>query len=187
MDRRYLSKYKYVYRVNRDDIVVFVDEDWLSFARENDAADLTAERVIGSSLWDHIEGTVTRELYQELFAYLRREQAMTIVPYRCDSPTVHRSLDLAIEAMPDGSIQFSTHVLAVERSEYQPLLDASGRRSRQRFGLCSLCKAARLPSGEWTSLDHVLMRINLDQGILPEIENGVCPACNRSVRELIHT
>ena len=59
------------YRVDARDRLVFVDPLWLAFARENGAADLTEQRVIGRSLWDFVADAETIRLYRELHARVR--------------------------------------------------------------------------------------------------------------------
>ena len=49
-----IKDYKYVYRIDDKDVITFVDQDWLQFAQENDAPDLTSENVIGSNLLDFV-------------------------------------------------------------------------------------------------------------------------------------
>ncbi len=38
--------YKYVYRIDDKNVITFVDQDWLQFAKENDAPDLILEKVM---------------------------------------------------------------------------------------------------------------------------------------------
>jgi hypothetical protein len=181
----FLQDYKYVYRIDENDVIIFVDQDWLTFAQENNAQNLTADRVIGTALWNYIEGAETRELYRELFSKLRKNNVMAIIPYRCDSPDMYRSLDLAICPLDDWTLELRSHVINIESREYNPLLDASLHRSKEVYEICSFCKGVKFPNNVWSSLEHLLMRTNLDELIIPELSNVVCPACRGLVEDAL--
>jgi hypothetical protein len=180
-----LSNYKYVYRVDSKDIICFVDQDWLKFAQENDAACLTADRVIGTQLWTYIDGVETRELYQKLFSRLRTNGGMTIIPYRCYSPKMYRSYDfdiyaLAINAFDDGRLEIKSSIVKFESCQY-PLLIAKHPRTKEAYRICCFCKSVQFPNGKWSTLEHVFIRICFKTQILLKLMNVICPICKQSI------
>ena len=65
MDEREFS-----YSIDRDDTIASVSDSWLEFARENQASELTRDRVVGRRLWSFIAGRETRLLYEDVFLKL---------------------------------------------------------------------------------------------------------------------
>ncbi|GAX62553.1 ABC-type proline/glycine betaine transport systems, periplasmic components [Candidatus Scalindua japonica] len=177
--------YKYEYRIDDKDAITFVDQDWLQFAQENEAPDLTLEKVIGSNLLGHIEDDATRSLYKNLFDRIRTYGISTLIPYRCDSPTLRREFDLIIQPLENWGIKFKSKISSITISDYNPLLDISVPRSKQVFEICSCCKNVLFPDKTWKSLERALTRVNLSDLIVPEVTNSVCPKCTQLLQEWI--
>ena len=66
---------RYRYRVDATDRINWVDSWWLAFARENGASELTADSVIGRSLWDFVSGADTRRLFKAIHERVRSSGA----------------------------------------------------------------------------------------------------------------
>ena len=94
----------YIYRIDADDVIRYVDSSWLKFAHDNDAAHLSQGAILNTSIWDYIEGEEAKCLYSDVFAKLRRSNAELIIPFRCDSPTVIRHMQLVLRSGSDKSI-----------------------------------------------------------------------------------
>jgi hypothetical protein len=86
------------YAVDGNDVIVSLGDDWLRFARENAAAELSRESVIGHNLWEYVAGNATRELYEVIFRRVRDQRRTLVLPFRCDSPDRFRFMQLAIES-----------------------------------------------------------------------------------------
>ncbi len=177
------TDYKYVYRIDDKDVITFVDQDWLQFAQENDAPDLTLEKVIGSKLLDFVEDIATRTLYQNLFYCLRANCSLSLIPYRCDSPTILREFDLVIKAFENGEIEFRSIIVKIRNNDYNPLLDISAPRSKQVFEICSFCRKVLFPDKTWNSLERALTRVTMNDLVLPKVINSVCPKCTQLVNK----
>ena len=85
----------YVYRINPDDVIEFVNDAWVRFAVENGTPTL-AHEVIGSSLWNYISGPQVVHLSKELLARVRESRCDATIPFRCDSPRVRRFMRMKI-------------------------------------------------------------------------------------------
>ena len=46
-----MKQQEVIYRIDRNDILLVVNDAWDVFALENDGADLTRRKVVGKSLW----------------------------------------------------------------------------------------------------------------------------------------
>ena len=104
----------FVYSIDHNDSLLYVDEPWLAFARENRAPELTRDHVLGRSLWEFVAGAETRLLYESLFLKLRTSSGSIELPFRCDSPDRFRFMRLILESGPRESIRM-TGILERER------------------------------------------------------------------------
>jgi hypothetical protein len=57
-----------VYQLNERDEITYVNEGWCSFARANNAADLSPENVLHRPLWGYVSDLTTLQLYRDLLA-----------------------------------------------------------------------------------------------------------------------
>jgi len=168
----------YRYAIDADDRISAVDAQWLAFARDNDAAKLTEEFVLGRPLWDFVEGAPTRRLYEAVFHTVRQDKATAVVPFRCDSPTLQREMRLQIASSDGRTIHLEGVLCHTQSTPYLPLLDREVHRSTHRLTLCSLCKRALVEPLGWIALDRAVVCLRLsDVRLPPQMVQSVCPAC----------
>ena len=136
------------YTIATDDTIVFVDQAWISFARENNAPYLTPEFVLHRPIWEFIVGKETRHLYQILISKVREMGNPIAIPFRCDAPDRRRFMEMEISSISDEMVQFSTRVLKQETREPIMLLDPRSNRSSEFLTICSWYKKALLPNKE---------------------------------------
>ncbi len=176
MDQPLLPRYRYV--INRQDVITSVCPLWLAFARENGAPQLTGEAVIGRPLWEFIEGQETTHFYQLLLQRLRSNNASTIVPFRCDSPTLRRYMRLELTPDSEGNIRFDGVLERVEQTVPYQMLEPTFPRSAQMLTLCSCCKRILVESCGWLELGDVADRLRLrTKPQAPKLRNSICPEC----------
>ena len=66
------SRETYNHKVDKNDIIIDVSDNWKSFAQDNlGARTLFPENIIGSSLWDHIRDPETQHLYEIILQKVR--------------------------------------------------------------------------------------------------------------------
>jgi hypothetical protein len=168
----------YVCRINRADIIEFVNDAWVRFAGECGSPTLP-HVVIGTSLWRHITGSEAVHLYRQLLAKVRETNAEVSVPFRCDSPTMRRFMRMKITPLPQGQVEFSTWI---EREEPYlrsiPLLDPFAPKDQGKLlRMCSWCKKIE-NDGSWLEIEEAVERLGLfDKLPLPEITHGICDGC----------
>ena len=169
---------RYRYRVDAADQLVWVDERWLAFARENGATELTEERVLGRSIWDFVSGDATRRVFLELHDRIRQTGKTIVVPFRCDSPTLKRHMRLTISRADAGQLLYQSVVIRVEPQRRLRVLDMSKRRSSAILTMCSCCKRALLESRGWLDVEDVSVRLRLFEAReIPSLRYTVCPEC----------
>ena len=168
----------YRYLVDDADLISEVDQWWLAFARENGTTELDADRVVGRPIWDFIAGEPTRALYRELHEYVRQSGIPVTVPFRCDSPTLQRYMQLTIRPLESGHLQYESELLRVKPQRRIEAIDSSRKRSKAVLTMCSCCKRSLLEPAGWLDLEDISLRLRLfDQQSVPNLRYTICPQC----------
>lgn len=171
------SNERYTYRIDPTDIITYVSKQWLRFAKENEASELTADHVLGQSIWHFIVGADVQRIYQELFWHLRAKRTELIVPFRCDSPTLVRYMELTIRSPGSGAIEFEGRLLRYEVRAPLAMLSRCARRRTDSIQICSICRRF-LFQKEWTEAGALIVRRRLfNAESIPRLEEIVCPDC----------
>jgi hypothetical protein len=167
------------YRINSEDQVIYVNREWLQFAKENDAPELTERTVLGTKIWRYIAGEATRRLYSELFSSLRNNKTELTLPFNCDSPGLIRNMTLTLRSFEGGSIELECRLNSVLERNYVGLFDRQVERSEDSVQICSLCRKLHV-DGEWVSINNVIGRKRWFTSVpLPQLEESVCSSCER--------
>jgi len=179
-----MSKDVFIYRIDRTDTIVSVSDNWRSFADTNAwGSSLGSTDVVGHKLWDFIHDLETQHLYQNVFARARSGRSGMPhehwdIPFRCDSPSERRYLQLLVEALPDESIQLTSTILRTESRSPVRLLDVDTPRSTDMVTVCSMCKKIRVSPQQWVEIEEGLVRLRLfEADRMPQLTHGLCPSC----------
>ena len=166
------------YVLDSDDVIAEVSPAFLAFAQENDAPGLTASALIGAPIWNFVAGTPTREIYAACFERVRSTLRTVTLPFRCDSPTCRRIMELTVVPGAEQSIRLSAVLLRAETRLAVPLLDPRIERSGEILEACSFCRRIRIDDATWLDVEEAVGRLGLfDSPQLPMLSHGVCPAC----------
>ena len=174
-----MSKDVFFYRIDSTDTIVSVSDNWCTFADANAwGSSLRAEDVVGHKLWDFIQDPETQHLYRELFRRVREGLPSRTIPFRCDSPSERRYLDLFIESLPDEQIQMTSKILRTEPRDPVRLLDVDTPRSTELVTVCSMCKKIKVLPGQWAEIEEGLAHLRLfEADQIPQLTHGLCPSC----------
>jgi hypothetical protein len=173
---------QYIYRINKADQITYVNSDWLDFARESDAYELTESSVLGTSIWDFVSGADTRLLYESIFSRLRANNNEVIIPFRCDSPTIIREMELALCSMPNECIQMVGRLLSRRERPYTPLLDPGVSRNKKEIIICSFCRRIQVTEGTWSEVEAAVVRLRaFSHSNAPRLIESVCSQCREKV------
>lgn len=169
------------YRIDPADRLVWVDESWLAFARENGGGELAdVTRVLQRSLWDFIAGEATRELYAEIHGHVRRSGRTMVFPIRCDSATMRRQVQLTISLEPSGDLFYDS---ALKWARPLDMLDPQLDRSIELLTMCSCCKRGQVSSEDWMEIDALPACLRLfDSELVGDLQYTVCPECEAVAR-----
>lgn len=171
------SEFSYV--IDSDNKIVSVNTDWLSFARENRAPNLAvSEDVIGRSLFDFVSDKETRHLYQMIIERVRNNGETVTIPFRCDSPSLRRFMELEISQQTNSWVQFVGRIIREESRTSVSLFDPEFPRSSEFVVVCSWCKRVNV-SGEWLEVEHAVNQMEIfNQAKQPRITHGICSDCS---------
>ena len=166
------------YRLDSRDRIAWVSPEWLCFARENHAERLEPARVVGRPVWTFIRGMETQAVYRALFRAVRTRGSQVRIPFRCDSPSMRRYMELCVAPGHCGHIELSGRLLRAEPRLYLAILDCQLPRQRPRVELCSFCKRIHVAGCGWFEADEALRFIEpFAAEELPELEHGLCDTC----------
>jgi hypothetical protein len=178
---------QFVYRVDAQDRIQFVDANWLAFAVENGTNSLTQEAVTGSSLWTHISDVSTRHLYRTIMNRVRSTGRPMTLPFRCDLPERRRYMALGILRGAEMALEFRSYLLREESTQRVSLLDAGLPHTTDLLRMCSWCKKVDVKDGSWQEPDIAVRLLRLfEASKLPLITHVSCPVCEETVLALVH-
>ncbi len=166
------------YRLNAQDIIAEVSPAFLAFARQNQAPALTRSALVGAPIWTFVAGLSTRAIYAAAFERVRATQRAISFPFRCDSPTCRRFMELTIAPASSNGLDLSAVLLRTEHRRAVPLLDPNVARSGSVLEACSFCKSIRVDEAIWLQVEDAIAHLGLfDSPQLPTLSHSVCPAC----------
>jgi hypothetical protein len=164
------------YRVDRHNRVIYCNPAFDQFATENGAPTLTGTAVHGRLLLDYCASSEVRQLFQALLERVRQRRVRAVIPFRCDGPTMRRYMELSLQPLPAGEVEFVATMCREELRASVPLLESQPR-SGGIAVICSWCKRLRTPAG-WTEVEAGIQELGLfNQAVAPELSHGICPPC----------
>ena len=166
-----------VYCIDRDNRLCSFNEEWDRFAVTNNSGAIVAEKLLGTSLLDHISDDTLRHLTEQLIDKVRKEAVTISLPMRCDSPDVIREMTIGLSPGDSGEVQFVVKLLRAELREPVVLLDPEAERSDEFLSICSWCKRVA-HEGIWKSLDDAIKALSLlETERPPKVTHGLCADC----------
>jgi hypothetical protein len=166
-----------VHRIDGDDVIRYVNDEWVAFAMANGAPDLTAENIVGHSIHDFIAGAETRHVYRMLLARVRSRRLTLRVPFRCDSPTNKRCMTLHMRPHGATGVEFISELRHEEARSPIALLDTDAARCEEIVRICSWCKRV-LTGQRWEEIEAAIAARDLMRCTeMPQLKHGMCPEC----------
>ena len=170
---------EFIYAIDSGDRITRFNEDWVAFARENDAAALPG-RVLGTDLYSHIEGAAVRDLYRWIVARVRSRGGVSAFPYRCDSPALRRFMEMRVEPAAAGGVEFRSRLLRTEDREPVSLC-LTADPAAPLVTMCAWCKRVRA-GADWLDIEAAIRAHGgVDALAARGITHGMCEPCARWV------
>ncbi|MFG0262464.1 MAG: hypothetical protein ACF788_08750 [Novipirellula sp. JB048] len=171
------------YSVDINDVIVEVDDWWLAFARENNAAQLNEATVVGKSLWTFIADEPTRTLYRELHHRVRATRHPITIPFRCDSSTLKRYMQLTIHSGVDRRLCYQCRLIRTQSQRCLSAYEPSKPRTKAFLTMCSFCKRSLIEPSGWLEMENIAIKLRMyETQTVPGLHYTVCPECAKSLR-----
>ena len=178
-----LDHRSFIWIIDDADKIVHVNDDWLAFAGENTAPQLTASLVLDQPIWRFIQGQETVYLYKQIFGRVRAGKSPVKFPFRCDSPDCRRFMEMKLSLLAGDAIQFMAQILRQEWREPLDLLDASRDRSGEFLKICSWCKKINIPGQGWGEIEAAIEPLDLfGHHSMPRMTHTICDACYDAIK-----
>ena len=168
------------YTLDDADTIVAVNGPWDDFARKNEGEQILADKIVGQKLDRFILGDDTRMFVRTMIMSARVLKKTIYRPYRCDSPTLKRFMEMTVHPLPEGQVEVVHRELHSEPITHVIRIAAGPVGSSTAYvKRCSLCNRVKV-QGIWSELDNALEteRLLVEASSLKVIY-GVCPDCQR--------
>ncbi len=169
------------YQINKQDEIIFVNDEWFQFALANDGSNLTREDVLYRSLWDFISDNKVKHLYREI---LRRVNAGHSLKFnlRCDSPDIRRIIVMKITPQKDGEVKFDSRTIRTQPRMPVFHFKKNAPQTDNLLIACSWCNKIEAGNGKWKEIKEAIKSLRLfEVETLPEISHGMCGSCYQTV------
>lgn len=171
------------YLIDRDCLIVSVDSSFKQFALDNEAPELAQQSLIGKSLFGFLCDRNTEELYRQMIERVRSDGRSITIPFRCDSPSERRFMELQISPAEEGLLHFCSSMKRIEPRKSVALLDQNSPRSDEILLQCGWCKKVSV-GDDWLEVEMAVERLELfNRSILPELSHGICADCKSLLME----
>jgi hypothetical protein len=174
------------YRIDAQDRLFEVNEDWLTFAAENDPFMAERRRIMGRSLWSCIADPTVEELYRQMVNAARLGRTSRF-KYRCDAPSFRRLFEMRIQGSGEGAVEFASELLDEEARPAVSLLDVRQPRNSDFVLVCSWCQRIAV-GGTWLPVEEGVRALGpMEHDTLPGLTHGICPECRAKMLAGIHS
>jgi hypothetical protein len=166
------------YTVDNTNTIVAVSGVWDEFARDNGGENILASKIIGRQLEQFIQGDDTRMFVRTMLMSARTLHRPIYRPYRCDSPTLKRFMEMTLLPRADGVLEVIHRELHNEPIFHNiPVVAAPSGAGWAFLKRCSLCNRVHA-QGVWSEIDDAI-EANRLQVNAPNLKviYGVCPDC----------
>lgn len=169
-----------VYRVDQQDVVVFVDSEWDRFAASNGGEKAMSAQVVGRPLWNFLVDPTTRQLYRQLLQRIREGREVRF-GFRCDSPDRRRLMEMEMGPAEKSVVQFRARTVSETEREPQRLWDRREAHSGDFLVACGWCKKVRVDDS-WEEVEDAVTQLRFfERSVLPALTHGICEKCHRNV------
>lgn len=173
-----------MYRVDPQDQIIYANDDWDAFALLNDMPQLKRQLILGQSLWRFISDQDSEQLYRDLMHRVRSGRP-AVFRYHCDGAAMERILEMHVQLVGQGVVQFTSSTQALNPRDPIPLLDPARPRSAQGVRMCGWCQ--RVQIGQvWIDMSMATAKIPAAKDLsLPALIHTTCPNCYRRMQEVV--
>lgn len=175
------------YRIDAQDEVIWVNEEWEKFAAENDGGAVGAAKgIVGQTLWSFIGDPTLSNLYHEMVLLARKGRPISF-SFRCDAPCFRRVFQMRIGRVAGDEVEFASTLESEESRDRVSLLDCHQPRNGQFVRMCSWCQRVHA-NNLWVQVEDAVIELGLmSSPTLPAITHGICEECHSKMMAEIST
>ncbi|MEE4245237.1 MAG: hypothetical protein V2I33_07485 [Kangiellaceae bacterium] len=167
------------YQIDSNNCLVSTSSSWDQFAQANDGEQASASHVVNHNLFDYIEGSEERFLYQLMLDFVRTKHSDFTLAFRCDSPDEKRLFQMKLSDQQNHSVKFDNTLLFAEPSETTVVLEPLCDCMIEMLHICSYCFDIRIDNN-WVGFEKGLAELRIFEAKhLPKISHGMCPNCSQ--------
>lgn len=165
-----------IYRVDGHDRITFMNSAWFVFAEDKGMHLRSSAQLLGTRLWRHIADPTVRHLYGVLMARVRKTGKPVTFPFRCDSPSLLRFMEMRIGRHRKMELEFTAKLVREEARAVTEPPKVNRVDKDPMLMMCVWCKNVK--STRWLKPERAVHVLNLfDKPSLPLISHVVCPRC----------
>jgi len=170
------------YLIDKNDIILEVNQEWNDFVKANQIEDIDATKIVGQSLWKYISHTGVLLLYEMVLKRARETQKKIILPFRCDSPSLRRFMQIEITPLQNDEIAFETQLLRSQSRAAILFSEYNEKSNAPLLHICSWCNHFKVSENEWVEIEEGIKKFNLfSLDPLPMITHDLCKFCFEKV------
>ncbi|MBN2664846.1 MAG: hypothetical protein JXR68_14460 [Bacteroidales bacterium] len=169
---------KVSYKINKDNIIVDIFDDWIRAAVTGKASNLAdLNNVIGKNILSYFHNDTTQMYYNTVFQKCRLLQQKHSLEYRCDSPTHKRYMKMELVPFANKDINILNYLLKEEPFSYPIYIHESTKNNKTLYNIrCSICNNIKLKGeNQWIKPD-ALTKVE-EQSLF--VIHSVCPDCQK--------
>jgi len=112
---------------------------------------------------------------------MRNSKKKTVVPYRCDTPTMLRFMELGVIAEQDDNLFILSFLNTEENTAYLGLLDQIQRDLKYFLTICSWCKKVEIEK-LWVEIQAAIQELDLfTNRTFPQLCHSIVQGCATSI------
>lgn len=171
--------------IDADNYIRRLSETWAQVADEGDAAEqLAVDKVLGQPLRHFITSDTTRMQVEASLKLCRIRQQVLFRPYRCDTPTHMRFMELQLTPMAEHAVEMTHFLLRTEPFDTPVYLKEISHTRRKPAGACLRCSFCNrlkpLEQSEWVAPQT----LNQSYQNPLKVIHTVCPECKEQTWQL---
>jgi hypothetical protein len=176
-----------IYTLDENNCFLDYDQNFLKFAYENDWSSPTKpEHLIGTSIFDEIDGIETKYLYQLLFEKCREGKSIGPITFRCDAPSKRRFCELWLDPLPKDHINVISKVIREEKRDTVREFMHNIEKSDKFIRMCSMCKKVDVGDDKWVEVEEAIKILKYFENENQfQITHSLCKPCYNKTMKLI--
>lgn len=169
------------YTLDRQDRIIDVGGAWDDFALDNDGGSVLRAHVLGTQVFEHVNGDVSVMYLRTLLSSVRLLGRAVTRSYRCDSPGTKRLMEMTLTPDEDDAMVIAHRLLRTEALPARFVFTVD--KGRPSFAVrCSMCNRLK-KSKVWQEPEVVWRHDRWQEAGPTSVIYGICPDCMSGLQQ----